>query len=96
MEFGLSEEIMKNIKKIVNKNSKYKFYIFGSRARGDYHKTSDIDIAVYENLPDVDKFKIMNEFDELNIIYNIDLVFISKRTKKQLLSSIKKDEKEIE
>ena len=34
---------------VINKNSKYKFVLFGSRARGDYKDTSDIDIAIKEN-----------------------------------------------
>lgn len=87
---GLSEEVIEQIKKIAKQNSKYKFYIFGSRAKGTYKNTSDIDIAIFENVKEKDKFKIMNEFDLLNIIYKVDLVFITKDTKKDLLESIKK------
>lgn len=37
------------------------------------------------------EYEIRNEFDKLNIIYKIDLVFVTKKTKKELLNSIKKD-----
>ena len=66
---GLSKKIIDCIKKIANDNKKYEFYIFGSRAKGTYKKTSDIDIAIFQDVNDEDKFKIMNEFDMLNIIY---------------------------
>lgn len=41
---GLSEEVIENLKEIAKHNSKYKFYIFGLRAKGTYKKNSDIDI----------------------------------------------------
>ena len=91
MTYGLSNEVIRKIKDIIKSNSKYKFYIFGSRARGDYKKTSDIDIAVWKDVSEKDKFKIMNEFDCLDIIYKIDLVFVSEKTKKELLNSILRD-----
>ena len=48
MKFGLDEEIYSKIEKIVKENSKYRFKIFGSRAKNTYKNTSDIDIAVFE------------------------------------------------
>ena len=39
MKFGLSEETYAKIKEVVNNNKRYKFILFGSRARGDYKKT---------------------------------------------------------
>ena len=91
MKYGLSEEIYNKIKNINNKNNKYKFILFGPRARGDYKNTSDIDIAVIKNVSDIDRYKIMNEIDLLDIIYKIDLVFVDKETKLELLESIKRD-----
>ena len=91
MKYGWSEEIYNKIKNITNKINKYKFILFGSRARGDYKNTSDIDIAVIKNVSDIDRYKIMNEIDLLDIIYKIDLVFVDKETKLELLESIKRD-----
>lgn len=91
MKFGLNEETYKSIKKVIEKNAKYKFKIFGSRIKGTYKSNSDIDIAIFENVTQEDKFKIKNEIDKLNIIYKIDLVFIEENTKKELLKSIEKE-----
>ena len=91
MEYGLSSKIIDNIKDIVNKYPKYKFVIFGSRAKGNFSETSDIDIAIFENVSEVVKFHIMDDFDKLDIIYKIDIVFISNDTKKELLESINKN-----
>ena len=90
MKFGLSEEIYNKIEKIVKENKKYKFKIFGSRAKNTYKNTSDIDIAIFENVSKEDEYKIKNQFDLLNIIYKIDLVFIDKNTKKEFLEEIKR------
>lgn len=88
MKFGLTQETYNLIKEVIKNNPKYKFKIFGSRAKGTYKKTSDVDIAVFENVNKEDEFKIRNELDELEIVYKIDLVFINKNTKVELLKSI--------
>ena len=73
------------------KKYKYDFYIFGSRARGDYKKNSDIDIAIYGEVTDKEEFYIRNDFDIINIQYTVDLIFVNKIEKQQLLDSIKKE-----
>ena len=75
-KFGLEEGI---IKKIVSILKKYKEVesakIFGSRARGDFKKASDIDIALFgENLTHTLNTKIFYEIDELYLPYKIDLI----------------------
>lgn len=91
MKFGLSDETYNVIKKIVNKFPQYEFKIFGSRARGDYKYNSDIDMAVFGDVTDKDEFLILNEFDLLDIIYTIDLVFMKKLTKQDFIDSILKE-----
>ena len=91
MKYGLNKEVYEEIKNIFKNNKKYQFKIFGSRARGDFKAISDIDIAVFEEVKKEDEYKIRNEFDKLNIIYKIDLVFIDKQTKEELLQSIIRD-----
>ena len=91
MKYGLTEDVYNKIKQVIKNNSKYKFLLFGSRARGDYKSTSDIDLAVKEKVTRDDQYKIMNEIDLLNIIYKVDLVFIDENTKKELLESINRD-----
>ena len=89
--FGLSENVYEKIMNVVKNNHKYTFKIFGSRARGDYRDNSDIDLAIFENVSREDEFKIRNEVDLLDIIYMVDLVFVDKNTKKELLDSIEKE-----
>lgn len=91
MKYGLSEETYNKIKEVIKKNKDYKFILFGSRARGDYKSTSDIDIAIKENVSREEQYKIMNEIDLLDIIYKIDLVFIDEKTNPELLKSIRRD-----
>ena len=95
MKFGLNEEVYNKIEKIVKENSKYRFKIFGSRAKNTYKNTSDIDIAVFEEVSKEDEYKIRNEFDLLDIIYKIDLVFVDKNLKKEFLEEILKEGNDI-
>ena len=87
---GLSKEILDSIKEIIKKY-KYNFKLFGSRARGDYKNSSDIDIAIFRDVTEEDEYKIKNQFDLLDIPYTIDLVFVNNNTKKELLNSIIKE-----
>ncbi|MDD9897528.1 MAG: nucleotidyltransferase domain-containing protein [Candidatus Melainabacteria bacterium] len=51
-----------------------KILLFGSRARRDHHKSSDLDIAL-ENIPPGTRLSdLKEELDSLNIPYHIDLV----------------------
>lgn len=95
MKYGLTEEVYNKIKEVVKKYNKYEFKIFGSRARGDYKKNSDIDIAVINCLNDEEKFNIRNEIDLLDIPYMIDLIFTEEITKEELLNSIERDGKKL-
>ncbi len=90
MKFGLSKEVYNKIKDIIKKYP-YTFKVFGSRARGNYKISSDIDIAIFSDISEEDEYKIRDDFDKLDIQYLIDLVFITKDTKKTLLESILKE-----
>lgn len=92
--YGLSNKI---VEEIVNIKKKYKVevLIFGSRARGDYKANSDIDIAVKTNVDKETKYKIIDDFDKLDIIYKIDLVFIQNVNNKDFIKSILREGKEI-
>ena len=90
-KFGLSEYTYKQIKEIIDKYKQYEFRLFGSRARGNYKKTSDIDLAVFGEIDDRTRYKILDEFDCLNIIYDIDVVFVDSTLRKKMLQSILKE-----
>ena len=53
--------------------AKYKFKIFGSRARGDYRSNSDIDIAIVSNVIRSKLFQSKDYKEFTNKLYNIDL-----------------------
>lgn len=91
MKYGLSKEIYEEIKKVINKFNAYQFKIFGSRARGDYKNNSDIDIVVFGDITEQDKFLILNEFDLINMPYTIDIVFMKNIEKQSLIDSILKE-----
>lgn len=93
--FGLSNEIYSKIIEIIKKYN-YEFLIFGSRAKGNYKNNSDIDIAVKGNINDSEEMMIRNDFDLLEIPYTIDLVFINKIEKEELLKSINEEGIKIE
>lgn len=49
--FGINEESFKELINLFKSmNSLDKVYLFGSRARGDYKKESDIDLAIESNM----------------------------------------------
>ena len=82
---------MKKIELIANELKKYnpkKILLFGSRARGDNLKNSDIDIAVDLHLDFREKRKLKDKIDEIAGIYSVDLVFfdeMSEEFKKKVL-----------
>lgn len=89
MKFGIDNEKLKSIVDVIKKYSLEKAVIFGSRARGDYKKTSDIDIAIYsKELSDKEINLLKNELDELDLIYKIDLLEYYRLSKNSLKEKI--------
>lgn len=88
--FGLRDEIINEIKNI-SKKYDYVFYIFGSRARGDYKNNSDIDLAISGNVTEADEAKIKSDFDKIDMEYILDIVFINQLINKELIENIQKE-----
>jgi len=97
MKFGLKEEQLQSIVEVIRKVEKIeKAIIFGSRARGDYQKTSDIDIAIYA--PEISSLELnllRDELEQLDIIYKIDVVDFFNISKQGLIENIKEEGKVI-
>lgn len=91
---GLSSEIISEIKRIQQEYN-IEILIFGSRARGDNKINSDIDIAIKTRVDRNKKYKIMDEFDKIDLAYKIDLVFIQNISNKEFLETIEKEGKAI-
>ena len=71
---GLTEEQEKIIKNILNKYP-YEFYYYGSRVKGDYTKSSDLDIMLKSDKnvsPETIK-KIENEFNASKIPFIVNI-----------------------
>lgn len=91
--FGLKDSIIIEIKNVLSRYDEIeKALIFGSRARGDYKKTSDIDIAIFsDNITSTRLNLLRNDFDELDIIYTVDVVDFHRISKKELKNNIVND-----
>ena len=78
MKFGLEKRHLDFILQVLQKNIPHaKFYIFGSRAKGNYKEYSDIDIAVKlgkETLSANVHGKILMEFSDSTLPYEVDVV----------------------
>ncbi len=90
---GIEEKYLKIIVDELKKNERIEMAkIFGSRSRGTYKATSDIDIAIYgKNLRDFDEDQIkytLNE--ESDLIYFVDVVNYETLDNQNLISNIDK------
>lgn len=85
---GLSENIIHEICDLAEKHNVEKLVLFGSRARGDYMKKSDIDLAVSGG--DVPGFSL--DVDELtSTLLMYDVVDLGNEIQKELRDSIEKE-----
>jgi predicted nucleotidyltransferase len=97
MKFGLSDSQFKILEDLlINplKSKNAKLYIFGSRARGDNHPFSDIDVLFVEdqnNLIDLAYISNLSEnLENSNLAIKVDLVN-SKNLAATYLPSVEKD-----
>ncbi|MBA5249321.1 MAG: nucleotidyltransferase domain-containing protein [Gammaproteobacteria bacterium] len=89
--FGLNNKEIQSIKSVLKNNNIEKSIIFGSRAKGNYKKGSDIDIAIIGN-----ERKLAYQLNEEgNLPYFFDVINLKKITNKELLAHINRVGKEI-
>lgn len=95
--FGLSASTIAQINGVFQKHDEIdKAILYGSRAKGNYRKGSDIDITlVGEKLNISDLFKIENELDDLLLPYMIDLSIYHKLKSEGLIEHIQQYGKEL-
>lgn len=91
MSFNLDKDIIKDIIKVGSKYEVNKITLFGSRARGDNKKTSDIDLAVYCNESVQNESKVYFELEDINTLLKLDIVFIKDNTDKKLIENIERE-----
>ena len=91
MSINLSDKLIAEIQGLARKHPINRVVLFGSRARGDHHAASDIDLAVFP-LPDFNNRGMVNsEIDELATLLKIDLVFVDEQTAADLLDCINRE-----
>ena len=94
-KFGIKEKSYQEMLEVFKQIPEIEQVIlFGSRARGDYKKTSDIDLAVKFNASDK-KLLLIHKLEEINCILKIDVLNIEKISKKELKANIQNEGIEI-
>lgn len=93
IKYGLSKELFKKIIAIIEKYSSIqKVYVYGSRARGDYSKRSDLDLAFYgENISSKEINLLEDDLDNLDTIITFDLINIDTIDKEKLSENIRRE-----
>lgn len=87
-DFGIKPQVLEEIIAIAMRNDIDKVILFGSRARGNYRETSDIDIAVTGG--DIARFALDVE-EETNTLLEYDIVDLDMPVNEKLLESINSD-----
>ena len=85
---GIDDSIEQDIISIAIKNDIKKLILFGSRARGDFKRTSDIDLAVEGG--NISAFAVQVD-EEVSILLEFDIVNLDGRVQKELLESIRRE-----
>lgn len=91
MAFDLDEGLLQGIRDIGQKYAIEKIVLFGSRARGDHRPGSDIDLAIFL-LPELSsRGRLTSDFEDLNTLLKIDVIFINKNIDVKLMENIQKE-----
>ncbi len=85
---GIGQVVLNEINTIAQKHHVKKVILFGSRARGDFKKISDIDLAVEGG----DFFRFALDIEEdTSTLLKYDIIDLSRNMQEELLESIKKE-----
>lgn len=84
---GISPLVIEEIRTAAVQNNISKVILFGSRARGDYKKTSDIDLAVTGG----NTALFAAGMEETSTLLSFDIVDMDKPVQPELLQSIERE-----
>ncbi len=85
---GIKERVQAEICRFAEQHQLDKVVLFGSRARGDYHRASDIDLAVWGGK--IARFAVdINE--ETSTLLKYDVVDMGQDVSADLLASVQKE-----
>lgn len=85
---GIKPQVIEEICGLARKYGVNKVILFGSRARGDFRRTSDIDLAVEGG--DIDRFS-MDVNEETSTLLEYDIVNLDRDIQQELRNSIEKE-----
>ena len=85
---GIKDNVIREIVELAEKHDLKKVILFGSRARGDFQRASDIDLAVRGG--NVSMFALDVE-EETSTLLEFDVVNLDLDLQEKLLESIKKE-----
>ena len=85
---GIDDSIEQDIISIAIKNDIKKLILFVSRARGDFKRTSDIDLAVEGG--NISAFAVQVD-EEVSTLLEFDIINLDGRVQKELLESIRRE-----
>ena len=84
-KLSINNQVIAEIVALAQKHNVNKVILFGSRARGDYHRASDIDLAVYGG--NVTGFSLdVEELTSTLLMY--DVIDMSKKHNDEFVKSI--------
>lgn len=87
---GIREEVLRELCDLAKDCRIKQVVLFGSRARGDYNRTSDIDLAISGG--DVVRFSLEVE-EVISTLLSFDVVNLNGTVQEELLKSIGKEGK---
>lgn len=85
---GIKPQVLEEIKEYARKNNLHKVVLFGSRTRGDYHRASDIDLAVCGG--DIAGFSL-DVRENTSTLLEFDVVDLEQNLQKNFLESIERE-----
>ena len=87
---GLSSQLTGRMADIAGRFGVQRLVLFGSRARGDYRRTSDIDLAVH-GLDRGCEMAFRAAMDDLPTLLKLDIVPVRENTDAALLREMERD-----
>ena len=85
---GIRPEVIEELRRLAGEYGIRKMVLFGSRARGDYRRDSDIDLAVSGG--DIARFRLALE-EETSTLLQYDVIDLDSTRSPELLEAISKE-----
>ena len=85
---GIRAEVLEEIRALAKRHDIGKVILFGSRARGDFHRTSDIDLAVTGG--EIARFALDVD-EETSTLLEYDIVNLDGAVRQELQENIERE-----